>query len=97
MSDDRLLYTRQVRLPEVGEAGQARLAAATAPLGAAGFARTIEAKYLERAGLATVESGTPASVDVASLGLQNEAAREVGEGALRALAVLRNVLLGDAP
>lgn len=96
MSDDRLLHTRQVRLPEVGEAGQARLAATTAPLGAIGFARTIEAKYLERAGLTTAESGTPAPVDVASLGLQNEAAREVGEGALRALAVLRNVLLGDA-
>lgn len=47
-------HTRQVRLAEVGEEGQARLAAATADVVSAGFAGEVEARYLAAAGVGTL-------------------------------------------
>ncbi|MBX3188664.1 MAG: hypothetical protein KF819_16725 [Labilithrix sp.] len=84
---DRVRYGRQIRLPEIGEAGQARLAEAEIVLGGAGAAREIEATYLVRAGARVVHEGDDAalSVDVGALGLRHAAARDVAEGALRAL------------
>lgn len=93
---DTTRYGRQIRLAEIGEAGQVRLLAAAPTLGARGFAREVERAYLALAGASPVDSGAaaPAEVDVAALGLRHDAAREVGEGALRALAALRAIVDG---
>lgn len=94
MSADRLRYTRQIRLPEIGEAGQARLAAAAIAPSGAGDARAIEVTYLRLAGVGAVRDDETAArdVDPSTLGVRDPAAREVAEGALRALAALREVL-----
>jgi hypothetical protein len=92
MASDPRRYTRQVRLAEIGERGQAALAGARPALGARGFAREVERNYLALAGTVPEDDGVPASVDVATLGLRHEASREVGEGALRALAAMRAIL-----
>lgn len=98
MTVDRRRYSRQIRLSEIGEAGQAKLCTAKVSLGAAGFARTIEERYTRAAGMQvtiaaqTVDSSVEAD-DVANLGLRDASAREVAEGALRALALV-NAALG---
>ncbi len=94
MSGDRLRYTRQIRLPEIGEEGQARLGAATIAPSGQGEARTVEATYLRLAGIGTVRDDEVGAldVDVASLGVRDPAARDVAEGALRALAAIRGAL-----
>jgi molybdopterin/thiamine biosynthesis adenylyltransferase len=43
-------YTRQIRLREIGEGGQARLEAAEILLGGEGVARDVERAYLRLAG-----------------------------------------------
>ena len=87
-------YTRQIRLKEVGEAGQARLAAATiAPSASRAWARTIEATYLRAAGVGTVSDAQgDLHVDVGSLGIRDDAARDFAEGALAALVAMKKVL-----
>ncbi len=85
-------HTRQIRLAEVGERGQARLEAAEVCPGGDEIARA----YLRLAGVKVVERGrvdVVDVVDVASLGLRHAAARAVGEGALRALVAMRRILL----
>ena len=49
-----LRHTRQVRLAEVGESGQARLAGATIDVAAPGFAGEVEARYLAAAGVGSL-------------------------------------------
>lgn len=88
---DRRRFGRQLRLAEIGEAGQERLLAATVALGGAGLAREVERTYVERAGARTTEGSTE-EVDIASLELRHAAARDVGEGALRALVAMRAIL-----
>ncbi len=111
-ADARARYGRQVRLPEIGEAGQARLCASEVVIGGAGDARTVEAAYVARAGIRVVDDAsaeakakTKALADgsdkalaaaLASLGLKDSAAREVGDGALRALLAMRKILGMDA-
>ncbi len=101
MKLDRLRFMRQMRLPEVGEAGQARLSSTILPLTTEGFAAEVEARYLRGAG-AAVQLGAPPlrriGGNVPELGLDDAAAREVAEGALAALVALRAVLMpeGDA-
>jgi hypothetical protein len=94
MSADRSpRYTRQVRLPEIGEAGQARLAAASVALSAKDEdAMALELAYLHAAGVTVVEGERDLAVDVGALGLKDPAARAVGEGALRALVAMKEVL-----
>ena len=90
---DRLRYTRQIRLPEIGEAGQERLAAAKVPLSAKDEdAQALELGYLQAAGVIVVEGQSSLVVDVDALGLKDPAARAVGEGALRALAAIKEIL-----
>jgi hypothetical protein len=90
---DRRRYTRQVRLPEIGEAGQARLCAAKVTLATDGFARSIEERYLRASGVDPIEPvGGSATAMPLDLGLRHEAAREVADGALRALVAIRAVL-----
>jgi hypothetical protein len=91
-------YGRQTRLPEIGEAGQTRLCDAKVVLGAEGFARTIEERYVRGFGATPVDGEGDDGQEhrrephVAGLAFENEAAREVGEGALRALASFKTIL-----
>lgn len=92
---DPARYGRQMRLAEIGFGGQMRLLACDAPLGGGGFAREIESLYLARAGARPVDGeATPCSVDLSAF--EHGAARDVAEGAFRALLVMRHVLgIGD--
>ena len=100
MAIDHDRHGRQIRLPEIGEAGQARLLAAEVTLGGAGDAREIERAYLRGAGVRVSEAGAPRPPAeakayaelLATLGLRDRAARDVGDGALRALIAMRAVL-----
>ena len=89
-------YGRQIRLREIGEAGQRKLCAAEVDVAGEGHAAEIEARYLRAAGLRPRRvpgARAPAAED---LGVQHPAAREVLEGSLRALSAIRAVL-GLAP
>jgi hypothetical protein len=93
MADARRRFTRQIRLSEVGDEGQARLAAAHVGLGGVGFARTIEERYLRGAGIdPTGTVAPPRQLDVGALGLRHSEARDVAEGALHALDTFRSLL-----
>ncbi len=97
----------QIRLPEVGEAGQARLADSEVVLGGAGDAREVEAAYLRGAGVKVREAHGSASAKakakarpdektvaeaVKVLGLRDPASRDVADGAMRALVAMRAIL-----
>ena len=82
-------YARQIRL--LGEEAQSRLSSSTVMPSGIGLAREIETRYLVAAGV-SIGEGESTSVDVDSLGLRHAAAREVGEGALRALVAMRRML-----
>ncbi|MDB4942109.1 MAG: hypothetical protein JWP97_1643 [Labilithrix sp.] len=98
-------HGRQVRLAEVGEAGQARLEAAEVVLGGApSLARDVSAAYLSGAGVTVlVRDGEPGEdpallAALASLGITDPSAREVALGALRAVVVMRELLgVGAVP
>jgi molybdopterin/thiamine biosynthesis adenylyltransferase len=87
-------FVRQVLLPEIGEAGQRRLGAATASVAGAGLAHEVAARYAEAAGFGAV---APGPVDVAALApasvVTTAAAREVLAGARAALAEIRRAAL----
>jgi hypothetical protein len=114
-------HARQVRLAEVGEAGQARLAAATVDVRLVGAAGEIAARYLAGAGIGRLRVKDPrvaqaaTAVDPAAvvetvpafapfdgdpqpsalapeLDLEGAATRDLAQGALAALAVLREIL-----
>ena len=87
-------YTRQTRLHEVGEAGQARLAAATIALRTTGAAAQIERRYLVAAGAVHVVSSASGRSTPLPFSFESEAAREVACGAHAALAALRELWLG---
>lgn len=94
-------FTRQIRLKDVGEAGQAKLLAASFAPRTTGFARTIEETYLRAAGVGVDPStrGAAAAENVLTrgapdLGLRHAAARDVADGAYAALVAMRAVLLG---
>jgi hypothetical protein len=108
MKLDPVRHGRQIRLAEIGEAGQERLLAAEVVLGAAGDAREIEAAYVARAGMRVVDDaredakakaraeadGTEAirKAALAALGLRDSKALDVADGALRALLAMRKAL-----
>lgn len=98
----RRLWERQIRLVDVGASGQEKLCAATITIGSRGFVGAIERRYALSAGMTEAEA-TPtvapsridAAVDVTALGLRHAPARELAEGALRALAAIR-IALGSS-
>jgi len=108
MALDRVRHGRQIRLPEIGEAGQERLLATNVVLGAVGDAREIEATYVARSGMRVVDDAradakekAKAQADgqaaarsevLASLGIRDEKALDVADGALRALLAMRKAL-----
>jgi hypothetical protein len=108
MALDRARHGRQIRLAEIGEAGQERLAATEVVLGAVGDAREIEATYVARAGMRVVDDARADAKEkakaladgqavargeaLASLGIRDVKALEVADGALRALLAMRKAL-----
>jgi hypothetical protein len=113
MAIDRVRHGRQVRLPEIGEAGQERLVASEAILSGSAYARETEAAYLARAGVRVVDDAnaaakakTKAEADgsaavhtfaLESLGTRDVVAREAADGALRALLAMRKILGIEGP
>jgi hypothetical protein len=89
-------YTRQRRLAEVGDEGQARIAAARLSVGE-GPEASYERDYLERAGAAVVSvSGhQPMPFDHAGT-FVHVASRRVAAGSWRALRALRGLLPGPS-
>ncbi len=97
MTIDRLRHGRQIRLPEIGEAGQERLVASEVVLSGAGAAREIEAAYLGAAGVtvrdvAGAQDDPTAKARLEALGVSDPAARDVADGAMRALVAMRALL-----
>lgn len=97
MIEPRVRYSRQIRLPEIGEHGQARLSSTEVRPTATGFARVVESLYLAHAGVRVVEGSELAEVadvedPLASLGLRHAAAREIADGAIRALGAIRGIV-----
>jgi hypothetical protein len=108
MSIDRVRHGRQIRLPEIGEAGQERLSASEVVLQGEGDAREVEAAYLARSGVRVIDDAAAAAKAsakagangdakiyadaLASLSMRDTAARDVAEGALRALLAMRKLL-----
>ena len=89
---ERARYARQLLLPQLGEAGQARLLAARvhAPRGADASALSVASEYLERAGMRVVlesERDRPDTASECTLELSglapDEVARVAGEPALQ--------------
>lgn len=88
-------YGRQLRLVEIGEAGQAKLCAASVALVAEGFARVVEERYVRGSGMSITSAATPRApvpAEMPELGLRHAPAREVADGAMLALVALRAVL-----
>ncbi len=86
-----------MRLADVGEGGQVKLCAAKVSPSGEAFAAEIESRYLAAAGIVVTHEKSDATfgaeVDVLpDLGLRYPAPREVGDGALRALASIRAIL-----
>jgi hypothetical protein len=91
-------FTRQVRLAEVGEAGQAKLSRAAVRVPASGLAAAVEARYLTGAGVAVVGDETAVAEPApAWLGSLAPSAREVALGAHAALVTVRALLSGSDP
>jgi hypothetical protein len=87
-------YTRQRRLAEVGDEGQARIAAARLSVGDSPEAWS-EREYLERAGAGTVTTAGLAGPPFAHAAVfRHPASRRLAAGSWRALAGLRRLLPG---
>jgi len=85
-------YTRQVRLPEVGASGQARIAEATLSVGQ-GAAAQVEREYLERAGVRHILTRELELQPFAhAQHFSHAGCREVARGAWLALRELRALL-----
>jgi hypothetical protein len=87
---DAARFVRQVLLPEIGASGQARIGAATAPVGGSGAAHDVAARYARGAGFAAVADGPLDRAALAPIdACANDAARDVLAGARAALAAIR--------
>ena len=87
-------FVRQILLPEIGEAGQRRLGAASAAVGGSGLAHEVASRYAEAAGFAAVLDGPIDTVALAPADIVTSfPAREVLAGARAALAEIRRAAL----
>jgi len=87
------LYERQMKLAEVGESGQLLIGRASFSV-AADASGEIEIEYLRRAGAgAEIASDSGADAFAHAGEFRFAASRQVAEGAWRALAKLRGVVL----
>jgi hypothetical protein len=89
-------FTRQIRLDEVGDDGQARLAAARPSLRGSGVSRLVEERYLAGAGVTLVAPHADMEEATSSLpswvSLLDPAARDVAAGAFSALTTIKRIL-----
>jgi hypothetical protein len=90
---NRLQFVRQMLVAEVGEAGQARLEAATFALAGDGLAHQIAQAYAARAGVGSVVQGPIDEGALVPSFVENAAARSVVAGSRAALAAMRAILL----
>jgi hypothetical protein len=88
-------YTRQRRLAEVGDSGQARIAAARFSVGETEEAWS-EREYLERAGAGAVTSVAALELEpfAHATAFRHLASQRLGAGSWRALVALRRTLAG---
>jgi hypothetical protein len=88
--------TRQIRLSEVGESGQARLSAATLEVRGTDGSLT-EFLYLHRAGILrlSIQPGKPAPAFAHSGLFRHESTRQKAAGAWRAIGQIRKILALD--
>lgn len=98
MIDALARYSRQIRLSEVGEAGQERICRCVAEARGRDGA-FVELSYLERAGVSAVSLGALAEPTpfAHAAAFRFDAARRVGAGAWRALVTLKIALELQAP
>jgi len=85
-------YARQMLLPEIGEEGQRRLAAAVASVEGEGLRHEIATAYARRAGIGRVAPGPIDELGLAPSFLEHAAPRAVVAGSRAALASLRDAL-----
>lgn len=83
-------YVRQTRLAAIGEAGQAKLAAADAIV-SRGFSGWVEARYLVGAGVGRVTHGEHEAID-ARFDALDRSAREVALGAHEAVLAIMKIV-----
>jgi len=83
-------FARQMKLKEVGPDGQAKIATAEVMV-AAGFAGSVEAKYLAAAGVRKIEISSQTLADPRFDSL-DPAAREVALGAHAAIVAIKNIV-----
>lgn len=89
-------YTRQVRLAEVGEAGQERLLRASVELQSRGASGTFERKYLEGAGVTVSGAGSGGTTAAPTWAeALDPAARDVAAGAYAALRTIKAILQAE--
>jgi hypothetical protein len=95
--DDAHPLCRQMRLPEVGAQGQARIEAAQLAIGA-GPGAAVELAYLCRAGVGgvTLASRLPCPSFAHAASFRHRAARDFAAGSWRALGEL-NAIIGAIP
>jgi hypothetical protein len=85
-------YARQMRLAEVGEDGQRRLAEAMAAVDGEGLKHEIATAYARRAGMGGIVAGEIDASYLAPAFIEHEAPRAVVAGSRAALAALRAAL-----
>jgi hypothetical protein len=93
---DSVRWHRQMLVAEIGAAGQARLAGASAQVEGNGLAHEIGAAYAARAGIGLIVPGAIDESRLAPAFLENAAARAMVAGSRAALAAIR-AALGLAP
>ena len=84
-------YARQIRLAEIGAAGQAKIAAATASVGR-GFSSWVARRYLSAAGVASVVERDADEPRDARFDDLDPAARDVALGAHAATRILLEIV-----
>jgi hypothetical protein len=86
-------FVRQILLPEIGEAGQRRIEAASAAVAGDGLAHEVASRYAKGAGFTGVRPGAIEVDALAPAGIVTEpSARQVLAGARAALAEMRRAL-----
>jgi hypothetical protein len=83
--DQKRRYGRQIRLADIGEAGQERLCNAKVALRATDpLAREIESTYIKATGMSVINDDEQPAATV-DLGMRHEIPRSIAEGAFHAL------------
>jgi hypothetical protein len=94
---DASRYVRQMLVAEIGEAGQARLQAATFPLVGKGLLYEIACAYATRGGVGSLAPGALDEASLVPAFVENPAARSMVAGSRAALAAMRRVILTSLP